>query len=67
MFTDVKSIFASKTFWFNIVGFCVMLAEALMDFLPPDWTPVLGVVVTVGNVLLRFKTNSAIALIPPKR
>tara|TARA_R110000772_G_scaffold118963_2_gene224881 strand:- start:517 stop:720 length:204 start_codon:yes stop_codon:yes gene_type:complete len=67
MLTDVKSMFASTTVWFNAVSLVVMLSEALADVLPPDWTPIFGVVVTVGNVLLRFKTNSAIAIIPPKR
>jgi hypothetical protein len=67
MFTDVKSIFASKTFWFNLVGFCIMIADALIDVLPADWTPVLAAVGAMGNMILRYNTSSGVAILPPKR
>jgi len=59
----MKSIFSSKTVWFNVVVFLVAIL-ALPEFvkvLPSTWIPfdILGG--AVGNLILRiFFTNTAI-------
>lgn len=50
-----KSLFASKTFWFNVVTAAVELTGVLP--VPPG---VATSVVAVGNIALRLLTNKAV-------
>jgi hypothetical protein len=50
---DPKSIFASKTFWFNVVS----LGATFTGYLPPKYAVV---VVPVINVLLRMLTEQPV-------
>lgn len=56
-----KSLFGSKTFWFNVITLTVELTQALP--VPPG---AVATVVAVGNVLLRLVTNKAIGSVLPK-
>ncbi len=49
-----KSIFASKTFWFNVVS----LAATVAGFLPPQYA---AVALPVVNVLLRLVTSQPVS------
>lgn len=73
----MKRIWCSKTFWFNAIVFAVGGATYLTGELNPQLLLSLGIsaatttlilktlggVVTVGNIFLRYKTNTGIA--PP--
>lgn len=59
---EAKSILFSKVFWFNVVTAVLMLADGLTDTLGPEAVKFLGVVVVVGNVLLRFLTDQPVSL-----
>ena len=50
-----KSLFKSKTFWFNIVTAALELSQVIP--LPPG-TAVL--IVNVGNIVLRLLTNAPV-------
>jgi hypothetical protein len=54
----MKSIFASKTFWFNALS----TAFTLGGVLPPKYA---AVIVPVANVGLRLLTNQAVSILPP--
>lgn len=52
-----KNIFASKTFWLNVLG----IAATVGGFLPQKYAvPVLG----VANICIRILTNQAVTLLP---
>lgn len=53
-----KSLFASKTFWFNVLTLAVELTGVL-----PIPQGVATVVVNVGNILIRTVTNQPVHLI----
>ena len=56
---NIKSIFTSKTFWFNVLG----IATAYGNILPPKYAVP---VVTIGNIGLRLITNQPVGIIPQK-
>lgn len=57
---DPKSIFASKTFWLNVLGTAATLAAAAANVLPPQYSVIaLG----VANILNRFLTKQPVTLI----
>lgn len=49
----MKSIWASKTIWFNIIMTLVTVATALQGLFP-EWAPILGTILVIGNVILRI-------------
>lgn len=63
---ETKTIWQSKTFWFNIVSLILAIAAVVQT--NPLFTDkqtvleVLGIVTTVGNVILRFITNTGVTL-----
>ena len=54
-----KSLFLSKTFWFNVVTVCIELTGILP--IPPG---IAGIVVGIGNIALRTITNQAVRVLP---
>lgn len=72
-----KSIFQSKTFWFNLVGGLVgistmvtgdQLTELGINGVAQKWTMVgIGAVVTFGNIYLRSITNAPVTTLLTKK
>lgn len=61
---ESKSIFLSKTFWFNVLATGVELANSYGQFLPiPPAT--IGIAVSVGNIILRRLTKQPVHVIEP--
>ena len=61
---NAKSIFLSKTFWFNILALIVLVAKpfGFADFqADPDLESYALVIVTVVNVALRLLTDKPVA------
>ena len=52
-----KSIFKSKTFWFNLITF----ALTTQDLVPPKYAPVIGL---AGNLALRLISSEPVSIIP---
>ena len=49
-----KSIFASKTVWFNVITTVVGVIMALQSMPTFEmYAPLMGMILTVGNVILR--------------
>jgi hypothetical protein len=62
---DAKSIFLSKTFWFNVLALVVTIATAFGfgSFQPDPKTAEYALVaVTIINLLLRFATSQPVVL-----
>lgn len=55
-----KSLFASKTFWFNVVTAAVSLTGVL-----PIPAETATIIVGVGNVLIRLLTNQPVHVATP--
>jgi len=66
----IKSIFKSKTIWFNVLSFAagalVFVQEHDIITDNPDAVAMLGGVAVLINLALRFVTDSAVAVVPPK-
>lgn len=64
---EPKIWWQSKTLWFNTLAVVVFAAQLLLKTttdlqLSPEILTVLGIVVGVGNYILRFQTNQPITL-----
>jgi FtsH-binding integral membrane protein len=61
---ETKSLFASKTFWLNAVGLVVLVATALTNHpwvqSNPNTAYIVGAVLTVANIALRYVTSKPI-------
>jgi hypothetical protein len=56
-----KSIFASKTFWFNALGSIAAGAALATDVVPPKYAPAVVATGGIANILLRLLTSQPIA------
>lgn len=56
-----KNLFASKTFWFNLVAFGLGFAQeqGLFTLIPEPYGPA---VLALGNIVLRLVTTQPVAL-----
>ena len=62
----MKSIFASKTFWFAVLYGFINLAGLLgfADFTPSsDVAEIVGVLVSAGAILLRYVTEEPVSVL----
>ena len=56
-----KSIFASKTFWFNVITLAISLGQGQLGIqLPAD---VSAAIIAVGNVLLRIVSSQPVRVL----
>jgi hypothetical protein len=55
-----KSIFASKTFWVNVLGGIASGSALATGYLPPKYAPAVVSAGAIANILLRFATNQPI-------
>ena len=54
-----KSIFASKTFWLNIIETAVMVLPQVSRFIPQPWGSVVFGIINVAN---RFFTSGEVTV-----
>lgn len=59
---ETKSIFASKTFWFNLLSGVATVASMSGTVLPPNAAPYIGAVSAVANIGLRFVTDTPVSI-----
>ena len=62
---ETKSLFKSKTIWFNILALLVLVAGqfGFTEFQPASWVTEIGAVIVISiNLFLRFKTSQKISL-----
>lgn len=59
---NAKSIWLSKTFYFNLVTGGLAILDQLTPVLPASVQAALPTVILVGNVILRFLTDSPVKL-----
>lgn len=60
-----KKFYLSRTFWFNGVALLVLVLESFgyVDFVPDENIAQYAAgIITLVNVILRFRTNEAISL-----
>lgn len=58
----MKSIFASKTFWWNLLSGAGTILGLLSGVLPMGAAPILAGINTAVNIGLRFLTNTPVSL-----
>jgi site-specific DNA-adenine methylase len=56
--TSLRGLIRSKTFWFNVITGALELANTYGTFVPAGSVTTLSI---VGNVLLRFMTDTSLA------
>jgi hypothetical protein len=58
---DAKSLFKSKTFWFNLIGGMVTLlqAQGVFALIPQPYD---ALVLAIGNVVLRIVTTQPVSV-----
>lgn len=57
---SVKPWYTSKTVWLNVISAVIALGGSVQGAVPPQWLPLIGLAVGIGNVILRFLTNQPI-------
>lgn len=60
-----KSLFASKTFWVNLLGGIGTVAGAYGGFIPPQYAPIVMGAGAIANILLRMVTHQPVTLSTP--
>jgi hypothetical protein len=59
---NVKSIFASKTFWINLLGGVAATTGTLTGVIPAKYTPAIVATGSIANILLRLVTNQGVSV-----
>ena len=60
--TDMKSLFATKTFWVNVISGVVAFLEGqqFIDIVPDQHEPEIAAVVFALNIVLRYITTQPV-------
>lgn len=61
-----KSLFASKTFWINLLSGIVTVSGEASGIIPPAWSPYIAAAVGVANILLRLISNGPVHVTTPQ-
>lgn len=61
------SFFASRTFWFNVVGIAVAVLSLteVAEVIPPQYMGLYSAALGIGNMVLRIFTQRPVAMIAP--
>lgn len=59
---ETKSLWKSKTFWFNAITGFVSVVGTVQAIIPPPAMPYVAGVVAIGNVVLRLITNQPVKI-----
>jgi hypothetical protein len=57
----MKSLFASKTFWFNIITIALGIIQVISKTYPIP-TETLALIIGIGNILLRIFTGEPVTV-----
>lgn len=62
-----KSVFNSRTLWFNVASFVIAISELteVTSIIPDDWRPGLAALVAMINVALRLYSVRPVAFVSP--
>lgn len=63
---DSKSIFKSKTFWFNALSVIATVSTTYAGLMPPAWLPYVAAAGGVANIGLRLMTDTSAHVTKPK-
>lgn len=61
---NTKSLFASKTFWFNLLGIVAAVSTTYAAIIPPKALPYVMAAGGVANIILRTVTNQGVSVLP---
>jgi hypothetical protein len=61
-----KSLFASKTFWVNLLAGFIGVAGEASGLIPPKWAPYIAAAVGVANILLRLISTGPVHVTTPQ-
>ena len=61
-----KSIFASKTFWANLLGGLLQVIGLASGAIPPQYAPYLAAAQGILNIILRLLTNQPVHIVTPQ-
>lgn len=59
---NTKSLFQSKTFWFNLLGIVAAAGSTYADILPPKAAPYVIAAGGIANIILRTVTNQGVSV-----
>lgn len=57
---DVKKLWQSRTFWFNVIAAIIDIAVYLQASAPQKYLPYITAVHAIGNIVLRYITDKPI-------
>ena len=57
-----KSLFASKTFWVNLLGGVASVAGTYGGYIPPKYAPAVMAAGGIANILLRTVTSQPVTV-----
>jgi hypothetical protein len=68
VFSEVKSIFTSKTFWLNILGpvFAFLATKYGLQVDADTQAQILLIVMAIANIVMRRFTSSPVTILPAK-